>query len=88
MTIETYVRNNLDHYFEGELSVDRDDISDRRVDGCLFFLNHTGHGVKNRDMELLKRLHKLVTIIPIIGKADTCTKQEMDIFKQQVNLQS
>ena len=86
--IENYVENNLDDYFERELSFNRNDISDTRVDGCLFFLNHTGHGVKNRDMELLKRLHKLVTIIPIIAKADTCTKQEVDIFKQQVNLQS
>ena len=82
--IECYIRKHLDSYFEAELSINRCNFSDTRVDACLYFLNHTGHGVKTRDLVLLKRLHNLVTIVPIIGKADTCTRQEVDIFKQQV----
>ena len=82
--IESYISSHLDSYFEAELSVNQSKISDTRVGACLYFLNHSGHGVKTRDMELLKRLHKLVTIVPVIGKADTCTRQEVDVFKQQV----
>ena len=83
--IESYIVKQMDEYFEAELSINRSDLSDSRVDACLYFLNHTGHGVKTRDLALLKRLHTLVTIVPVIAKADTCTRQEVDIFKQQVS---
>ena len=84
--IQCYISSHLDSYFEAELSMRRSNISDTRVDACLYFLNHSGHGVKPRDMELLARLDKLVTIVPVISKADTCTRQEVDVFKQQVGL--
>lgn len=36
------------------------------------------------DIEFMKRLSKVVNIVPVIAKADTLTLEERDYFKQRV----
>lgn len=38
------------------------------------------------DVEFMRRLSKVVNIVPVIAKADTLTLEERDYFKQTVNL--
>lgn len=44
----------------------------------------SGHGLKPLDVELMKRLHDKVNLIPLIAKADTMTPEECIHFKKQV----
>lgn len=44
----------------------------------------SGHGLKPLDVELMKRLHDKVNLIPLIAKADTMTPEECMHFKKQV----
>ena len=82
--IEHYVDEKLDQYFESEFLISRANESDSRVHACLYLLPHTGHGVKKRDLALMRRLHRLVRLVPVIAKSDTCTSEELQTFKQQV----
>ena len=62
----------------------RFDIADKRVHACLYFIAPTGHGLKPLDVEVMKKIHKKVNIIPVIGKADSCTMKEVNMFKTKV----
>ena len=62
----------------------RFDIADKRVHACLYFIAPTGHGLKPLDVEVMKKIHKKVNIIPVIGKADSCTVKEVNMFKTKV----
>ena len=55
-----------------------------RVHALLYFLCPVGHGLKPLDLELMQRLGDSVNIIPVISKADTFTRTEMETFKQNV----
>ena len=55
-----------------------------RVHACLYFIAPTGHGLKPLDVEVMKKIHKKVNIIPVIGKADSCTVKEVNMFKTKV----
>lgn len=37
------------------------------------------------DVEFMRRLSKVVNIVPVIAKADTLTLEERDFFKQKVS---
>lgn len=38
------------------------------------------------DVEFMRRLSKVVNIVPVIAKADTLTLEERDFFKKKVNV--
>merc|ERR1711990_414709 len=69
--IVDYVEDQFDGYLEAETRVERFDIADKRVHACLYFIAPTGHGLKPLDVEVMKKIHKKVNIIPVIGKADS-----------------
>ena len=62
----------------------REGLADSRVHACLYFFAPTGHGLKKVDMDLMKMLHKKVNIIPVIGKAAACNKEELKLFKNYI----
>jgi len=37
------------------------------------------------DVEFMQRLHHCVNIVPVIGKSDTLTIEERELFKQRVS---
>lgn len=43
--------------------------------------SQTGHGLKSLDLVCMKKLDTKVNIIPIIAKADTISKSELQKFK-------
>lgn len=55
---------------------------DNRVHVCLYFIEPTGHGLREMDIELMKMLSKRVNIIPVIGRADQLTASEKATAKK------
>jgi hypothetical protein len=81
-----YVEKRFEDYPERETTFERVEVPDTRVHACLYFIAPTGHGLKPLDIQCMKRIHYKVNIIPVIGKADSCTKKELDGFKRKVSL--
>ncbi|KAJ3521478.1 hypothetical protein NMY22_g12299 [Coprinellus aureogranulatus] len=78
------IESRFDSYLEQENRVNRTKIVDNRVHACLYFIQPTGHSLKQIDIEFMRRLHTKVNLIPIIAKADTLTDEEVAEFKQRV----
>jgi len=82
-----YVEKQFDKFLEAETKVKRESLPDSRVHACLYFIAPSGHGLKRIDVKFMKRIHDKVNIIPVIGKADACTKEELVAFKQKIREQ-
>jgi len=82
-----YIEEQLDKFYEEENRAGKMDLSDTRVHACLHFLAPTGHGIKKLDLEVMRRLHDKVNIIPLIGKADSFNREEVSVFKQKIRHQ-
>ena len=69
--------------FTEELKIKRNlgGFHDSRVHACLYFITPNGHGLKSIDLVCMKKLDAKVNIIPIIAKADTINKTELNNFK-------
>ena len=52
----------------------------------MYMFPFSGHGLKPLDVEVMKKIHKKVNIIPVIGKADSCTVKEVNMFKTKVRV--
>lgn len=57
-------------------------FKDNRVHVLLYFIEPTGHGLRELDVELMKRLSLRVNIIPVIGRADSMTPTELAATKK------
>jgi septin 7 len=79
-----YIENRYEDYLNSESRVNRKMVMDSRVHCCLYFIAPSGHGLKPLDIELMKKLHDKVNIIPVLAKADTMTPEECAHFKKQV----
>ncbi|ODN05573.1 Septin-7 [Orchesella cincta] len=79
-----YIENRYEDYLNAESRVNRRAVLDGRVHSCLYFIAPSGHGMKALDIELMKKLHDKVNIIPVIAKADTLTPEECAQFKKQI----
>lgn len=82
------IEQRFDAYLEAENKVNRMNIVDNRVHACVYFIQPTGHSLKPLDIEVMRRLHTKVNLIPVIAKADTMTDQEIVNFKQRVSTHS
>ncbi|XP_031421548.1 neuronal-specific septin-3-like [Clupea harengus] len=83
--IVSYVNEQYEMYLREELHVNRKRrIPDSRVHCCIYFLPATGHRLRPIDVEFMKRLGKIVSIVPVIAKADTLTMEERQDFKQRI----
>jgi septin 7 len=80
------IEQRFDAYLEAENKVNRMNIVDNRVHACVYFIQPTGHSLKPLDIEVMRRLHTKVNLIPVIAKADTLTDEEIANFKQRVRL--
>lgn len=78
------IEQRFDDYLEAENFVNRTVIDDNRIHACLYFIQPTGHSLKELDVVFMKKLHKKVNLIPIISKADTFTEEEIDSFKKSI----
>jgi septin 7 len=79
------IEQRFDAYLDAENKVNRMNIVDNRIHACVFFIQPTGHSLKPLDIEVMKRLHTKVNLIPVIAKADTLTDDEVAAFKARVS---
>ncbi|KAM8824088.1 uncharacterized protein ACB058_020440 isoform 2-T2 [Synchiropus picturatus] len=83
--IVKYINEQYEKYLREELHVNRKRrIPDSRVHCCIYFLAATGHRLRPIDIEFMKRLGKIVSIVPVIAKADTLTIEERQEFKERI----
>lgn len=78
------IDGRFDRYLEAENSVNRSRIADDRVHACLYFIEPTGHSLKPLDINVMRKLHLKVNLIPVIAKSDTLTESELEQFKNTI----
>ncbi|XP_071453115.1 septin-2 [Hetaerina americana] len=81
-----YIDAQFEAYLQEELKIKRSlpTYHDTRTHVCLYFICPTGHGLKSIDLVCMKKLDSKVNIIPIIAKADTISKTELQKFKAKI----
>ncbi|KAG5925620.1 septin [Claviceps africana] len=78
------IERRYDAYLDAENKVNRMNIVDNRIHACVFFIQPTGHSLKPLDIEVMRRLHTKVNLIPVIAKSDTLTDEEINSFKARI----
>ncbi|KAG9256464.1 cell division control protein 3 [Emericellopsis atlantica] len=78
------IEQRFDAYLDAENKVNRMNIIDNRIHACVFFIQPTGHSLKPLDIEVMRRLHTKVNLIPVIAKSDTLTDEEIASFKARI----
>jgi GTP-binding protein EngB required for normal cell division len=78
------IEQRFDAYLDAENKVNRVNIVDNRIHACVYFIQPTGHALKPLDIEVMRRLHTKVNLIPVIAKSDTLTDEEIINFKARV----
>lgn len=83
--ISGYLERQYDDILAEESRIKRNPrFRDNRVHALLYFITPTGHGLRELDIELMKRLSPRVNVIPVIGKADSLTPAELAESKKLV----
>ncbi|NXN28329.1 SEP10 protein, partial [Nycticryphes semicollaris] len=84
--IVDYIDAQFEAYLQEELKIKRSLFSyhDTRIHVCLYFISPTGHSLKTLDLLAMKSLDSKVNIIPVIGKADSISKTELQKFKNKI----
>ncbi|NWI84577.1 SEP10 protein, partial [Pitta sordida] len=84
--IVDYIDAQFEAYLQEELKVVRSLFSyqDTRIHVCLYFISPTGRSLKVLDLLTMRSLESKVNIIPIIGKADSMSKTELQEFKSKI----
>ncbi|KAL2203405.1 Septin [Sarocladium strictum] len=80
-----YLERQYDDHLAEESRIKRNPrFTDNRVHAMLYFITPTGHGLRELDIELMKRLASRVNVIPIIGRADSLTPSELAETKKLI----
>ncbi|KAL8700808.1 MAG: hypothetical protein Q9201_005242 [Fulgogasparrea decipioides] len=80
-----YLERQYDDILAEESRIKRNPrFRDNRVHALLYFITPTGHGLRELDIELMKRLSPRVNVVPVIGKADSLTPAELAESKKLV----
>ncbi|GAV46821.1 hypothetical protein ZYGR_0A04180 [Zygosaccharomyces rouxii] len=94
--IKEYLDAQFDIVLNEELRIKRSRVdTDSRSHVCIYFIRATSRGLREFDVQLMKQLGDRVNIIPVIGKADLLTSEELqhnkklimhDIAKHELNV--
>ncbi|KAG1344114.1 hypothetical protein G6F62_004583 [Rhizopus arrhizus] len=80
-----YLERQYDDILAEESRIKRNPrFRDNRVHALLYFISPTGHALREIDIELMRRLSPRVNVIPVIGRADSFTPQELRDFKKRI----
>ncbi|XP_062816591.1 septin-5 isoform X2 [Anolis carolinensis] len=82
--VADYIDQQFEQYFRDESGLNRKNIQDNRVHCCLYFISPFGHGLRPLDVEFMKALHQRVNIVPVLAKADTLMRSEVDRMKNKI----
>ncbi|CAM9709550.1 unnamed protein product, partial [Ectocarpus fasciculatus] len=77
-----YIMNGNKSYLEEVRKGNETPERDGRTDVCIYFI--AAHRCKPIDIEYMKQLSKAVAVIPVIGKSDSMTVDEMKDFKTAI----
>lgn len=80
-----YLKQQFDRVLAEETKVRRNPrFVDTRVHVCLYFITPTGHGLRELDVECMKKLAKYVNVLPVVARADSFTPAELKQFKKTI----
>ncbi len=80
-----YLERQYDDMLAEESKIRRNaGFKDNKVHALLYFITPTGHGLRELDIELMRRLSPRVNVIPVIGKADALTPEELQESKNLI----
>ncbi|BFZ63862.1 Cell division control protein 11 [Saitoella coloradoensis] len=80
-----YLERQYDEVLSEESRIKRNPrFRDNRVHAVLYFILPTGHGLRELDIELMRRLAPRANVIPVIGKSDTLTPDELTLNKRLI----
>uniref|UniRef100_A0A3Q3IS76 Septin-type G domain-containing protein n=1 Tax=Monopterus albus TaxID=43700 RepID=A0A3Q3IS76_MONAL len=83
--IMKFINDQYEAYLQEEININRKKrIPDSRVHCCIYFIPPTGHCLRPLDVEFMRRLSKVVNIVPVIAKADTLTLEERDFLQKKL----
>ncbi|KAJ3103731.1 hypothetical protein HDU97_009905 [Phlyctochytrium planicorne] len=79
-----YIEKQYDDILAEESRIKRTKFQDNRVHCVLYFIQPTGHALREIDIEFMRRLGPRANVIPVIAKADSVTPAEMATFKKHI----
>ena len=82
-----FFRKRAGYHNNSNNSNNNHNFKDERVHACLYFLPPRVHGLRQIDIEFMKKLHNSVTVIPVISKGDTVTLEEKRLMKMNIRRQ-
>lgn len=83
--LATFLEQQFDLVLAEETKVHRNPrFQDTRVHLCIYFIEPTGHGLRELDVATMLKISKYVNILPVVARADAFTVQELHAFKQSV----
>ncbi|CCE66140.1 hypothetical protein TPHA_0O01730 [Tetrapisispora phaffii CBS 4417] len=83
--LTNYLEQQFDIVLAEETRIRRNPrFEDTRVHVIVYFIEPTGHGLQELDIELMKRLSNYANVLPVIAKGDSFTKEEMKTFKKNI----
>lgn len=84
-SIVDYIKEQFNSFIEEESKIRRNhNYEDTRVHCLLYFIPSSSYGLKPKDISFLKKVNKLVNIIPIISKSDGLSIDEISEIKALV----
>lgn len=84
--ITLYLEQQFDVVLAEETRIRRNPrFEDTRVHIALYFIEPTGHGLREIDVEMMKKISRYTNVLPIISKADSFTKDELANFRKSIN---
>ena len=82
--IISHIEEQYEKYLNHESGLNRRQISDTRIHCCFYFISPESYHLRPLDIHLLKALHSKVNIVPVIGKSDFLTTQELNVLKKRI----
>lgn len=83
--IKEYLDAQFDIVLNEELRIKRSRVdTDSRSHVCIYFVKATSRGLQEFDIQLMKQLGDRVNVIPVIGKADLLTTEELQYNKELI----
>lgn len=83
-----YIKDQYALHLRKERSATRDLYApDKRVHCCLFVISPFGNALKPLDVVALRQISSICNVVLCIGKSDTLTLQERQLFKRRVQQQ-
>ncbi|KAL6941999.1 Cell division control protein 11 [Hanseniaspora vineae] len=83
--ISDYIKHQYDEILLEESRVKRNPrFKDGRVHVLLYFIEPTGHGLKEFDILFMQKIGDLCNIVPVISKADSLTVEELKSNKKMI----